>query len=420
MRLFYRYFIGFLICSLLQGIVSKAFANNPDDDMSKLVNYKKMNPKMQAIYKKQRQAQYLSWQKNQIPENFRIPPELQSYRTGNFTRYYALYSPAFKTGVGYIPSNLAQLYEEEAWQAFKQFGSNAPSLSIVLAQQFTESAFNPFAIGDKGKSIGLPQLYRQTAKFLFKTDKKTWEKLFYFNKNGKHIFKNTRMQVKFPFMFLPLVKQYTSQNKFDGVKRYNGSGDDAVKYAELVIKRSLFYEELFAKYNKTKLDTTNFKHNLFGIINYTLQWREFEPLSDMVLNQLFNNVIADFATGYVHNTYLNTQVVLTMESKPMQVATPQDYITPVDGKDYYLVIEDGFYLYDYFKDANVMLDIVNHPKNSDFYLYYKKGSKIVKITNYKGIGNKTVFANVKPGDKLYIPPGTVIYSTKSNIAVMMQ
>ena len=171
-------------------------------DMKRLVNFKKMVPKNQTIYTRQRKAQYESWKKNQIPSNFQIPLDLQSYRDDNSLKYYVIYNPSYKTGVGYVPSNLVQYYEEEAWFAYQKLGSDAPSLSIVLAQQFTESAFNPQAIGDNNMSLGLPQLYLKTAKYLYKTDKETWKEFFYFDKRGKHHFRSTRAMVKFPFVFL--------------------------------------------------------------------------------------------------------------------------------------------------------------------------------------------------------------------------
>ena len=386
-------------------------------DMKKLVNYNRMVSKHYTVYEKQRLEQYKSWKTNKIPENFRIPVELQSYRGNNSVRYYGLYNPASKIGVGYIPSNLAQMYEEEAWFAYQKLGNDAPSLSIVLAQQFTESAFNPWATGDNNMSHGLPQLYLKTAQFLYKTDKKTWKKFFYFDKYGKQHFVSVRAMVKFPFVFLPKVKRYDSEHKFEGVRRYNGAGENAIKYAEKVMQRSLFYEELFASYNKIPLDTTNFKDNLFGIINLTLLSRDEAPIENTLMNQMFSNAIAEFSSGYVRNTYIQHFLIPISEKPPLLTSQKADYIIPTDGKDYYIIVEEGRVIYQYFNDAQILFDVLSDMKNSEYYLYYKENKKKIKVTSLRKVGKRQVFSNVKPEDKIYIPPGTVLLSPKTNLAV---
>jgi hypothetical protein len=386
-------------------------------DMKKLVNYNRMLPKHYKVYEKQRQSQYNSWKENNIPKNFQIPVSLQSFRDNNSARYYVIYNPAYKTGVGYVPSNLTQYYEEEAWRAYQELGRDAPSLSIVLAQQFTESAFNPWATGDNNMSNGLPQLYRKTAEFLYKTDKETWKQLFYFDKHGKHHFKDVRSMVRFPFIFLPKVKEYNFENKFEGIRKYNGAGENAIKYAEKVMRRSLFYEELFAENNTIPLDTAGFKQNLFGMINLTLLARDEEPIDDELMAQIFSNAIAEFYSGYVRNTYLQHYLVPVYESQPIIASSEVENKVPVDGKDYYIIVEDGRVIYTYFNDAAILLQVINHPKNKDYYLYYIENKKRVKISSYKKIGKKQIYSNVKPGDKVYIPPGTILLSPETNLAV---
>lgn len=402
---------------MLQTHVLLAGPASIEADMKKLVNYKRMVPKHYKEFENQRKALLKSREENQIPRNFQIPLELQSFRPGNSVRYYVIYNPAFNTGVGYIPTNLVRYYEEEAWKAYQERGNDAPSLSIVLAQQFTESAFNPWAIGDRNLSTGLPQLYRKTAQYLFRIDKATWQKIFYFDKKGRHHFNSVRAMIEFPFVFLPKVKQYDAENKFEGVRRYNGAGESAIKYAELVMKRSLFYEELFAENNPIPLDTTNFKQNLFSMINLTLLAREQEPIDETQMAQLFSNAVAEFYSGYVRKTYLQHVLIPVFENKPIIASQKSESKIPVDGKDYYIIVEDGQVVYNYFKDAQILLDVINHPKNKEFYLYYKEKNKKIKIISYKNVGNKQVFSNVKPGDKVYVPPGTVLISPETNLAV---
>lgn len=386
-------------------------------DMKKLVNYSRMVSKHYPIYIKQRNAQFNSWKINKIPENFRIPIELQSYRDNRSVRHYGLYNAAYKTGVGYVPSNLVQYYEEEAWLAYQELGKDAPSLSIVLAQQFTESQFNPWAIGDNNMSYGLPQLYRKTAQYLYKTDKATWKRIFYFNKRGKHVFSSIRAMVKFPFIFLPKVKKYSFEKKFEGIRNYNGAGENAIKYAEKVMKRSLFYEELFAKYNEIPLDTAGFKSNLFGIINLTLLLRDEKTIDNVLMEELFSNALAQFTSGYVRKTYNQYYAVPVYENNPVTVSEQLDYLIPFDGKDYYIIVEDGKVIYDYFKNSQILLNVIQHKKNKDFYLYYLENNKRIKVVSLNKVGKRQVFSNVKPGDKIFIPPGTVLISPETNLAV---
>lgn len=404
-----------LICVLLAG--KNTWAARAEADMKKLVNYSRMNSKHHANYLKQRNAQFEAWKEHQIPENFQIPVELQSYRGNNSIRYYAMYNPAYKTGVGYVPSNLVQFYEEEAWLAYQKMGPDAPSLSIVLAQQFTESAFNPWASGDNNMSQGLPQLYRKTAEYLYKKDKETWSKIFYFDRYGKHHFRDVRAMVKFPFIFLPKVKHYSFDQKFEGIRRYNGAGESAIKYAEKIMQRSLYYEELFAQYNHIHLDTTNFKENLFALINLTLMSRDENPIDPELMDQIFSNTLACYTAGYVHQSYMNHYIVPVFENEPHFVNQMTHYKIPVDGQDYYLIVEDGRTLYSYFKQPNELLTTLNHQKNSPYFLYYFDNKKKVKVEKLKQVGKHQVFSNVKPGDKLFIPPGTVLFSPESNLAV---
>ncbi len=406
-----------ILCFLILMCFQVYPANAVKEDMKKLVNYTRMSTRQQDVYTKQREAQYRSWQKNQIPQNFQIPAELQSYRSGSSTRYYALYNPGHKTGVGYVPSNLSLLYEEEAWRAFQEAGPDAPSLSIVLAQQFTESAFNPYARGDNNKSEGLPQLYSGTAKYLYQVDRATWEQIFYFDKDGRHHFRNVRAMVRFPFIFLPKVKKYSAEDKFEGIRRYNGAGESAIQYAEKVIKRSLFYEDLFAQYQGHVLDTTGFYSNLFNMINLTLVSRGETAIHPRVYENIFENMLIDFSSGYVHQTYFNLYRTNPMEGQAKNFTRPESYKMPADGKEYYLIVEDGRTLYSYFKDPEALLLTLNHAKNAPYFIYYKEKGQVVRVQDLQSVGKHAVYTNVRPGDKVFIPPGTIIQSPETNLAV---
>ena len=407
-----------LFCLLLAGMAAVA-QSSADADMKRLVNYWRMTEKNKATFRKQYEARTAKWTEEGIPSNFHIPPELISFRNGS-TRYYALYNAKYKMGVGYVPSDLVPLYEQEAWRAYKKYGINAPALSIVLAQQFTESAFNPYIKGDEGQSIGLPQLYYKTARMLYRTDRDTWKSFFAFKRNGEHYFLSNRMQVRFPFEFLPNVKGYDAAHKLDGLKNYNGSGDDAMIYAEKVMVRSLMYEELFAKYNAVELDSANYRENLFALINLSLVCRELPELPESVLDQMFRNIVSGIDNGRIRKSFTERYYVNVLESNPLSVDKKVAFTVPATEQDFYLLIEDGHTLYSYFADNQQMLDVINNPQNSRYYLYYKQGRKIVKINSYKGVGKHTIFSNVKPGDKIFVPAGTVLKSSDSNLMLIIR
>lgn len=405
---------GILLASLATPAQSSA-----DAEMKRLVNYWRMTEKNKATFRKQYETRTARWTQDSIPANFHIPAELISFRNGT-TRYYALYNAKYKTGVGYVPSDLVSLYEQEAWRAYKKYGINAPALSIVLAQQFTESAFNPYIKGDKGQSIGLPQLYYKTARMLYRTDRDTWKPFFAFNRNGEHYFLSNRMQVRFPFEFLPNVKGYDADHKLDGLKNYNGFGEEAFAYAEKVMVRSLMYEELFAKYNAIELDSTNYRENLFALINLNLVCRNLPELPEATMDQMFRNIISGIDNGRIRKSFIERYYVNVMESDPLSIDSKVEFTVPATEQDFYLLIEDGHTLYSYFADNQQMLDVINNPQNSRYYLYYKQGRKIVKISSYKGVGKRTIFSNVKPGDKIFVPPGTVLKSTDNNLMLIIR
>ena len=179
-------------------------------------------------------------------------------------------------------------------------------------------------------------------------------------------------------------------------------------------------EELFAKYNPVELDTTNYRENLFGLINMSLLCHNLPELPESTMDQMFKNIISGIDNGRIRKSFVERYYVNVMESDPLSIDSKVEFTVPATEQDFYLLIEDGHTLYSYFADNQQMLDVINNPQNSRFYLYYKQGRKIVKIDSYKGVGNHTIFSNVKPGDKIFIPPGTVLKSTDNNLMLIIR
>ena len=143
-------------------------------------------------------------------------------------------------------------------------------------------------------------------------------------------------------------------------------------------------------------------------------------LPEATLDQMFRNIVSGLDNGRIRKSFIERYYVNVMESDPLSVDKKVEFTVPATEQDFYLLIEDGHTLYSYFADNQQMLDVINNPQNSEYYLYYKQGRKIVKISSYKGVGNNTIYSNVKPGDKIFIPPGTVLKSTDNNLMLIIR
>ncbi len=386
-------------------------------NLQQVVNYLRMGRKDTLFFFAQQKRIIEQREKLKIPVQFTIPFPAVSYRQPDWRRYYMYYCPVKHLGVGYVPSDLVNYYEEEAWNAYKIYGKDAPSLSVVLAQQFTESAFNPKAIGDKGRSKGLPQLFINTAKWLLKEDRSFWSSMIYIDKKGKHHFKDTRSMVKFPFHFLPKYKQYTSQQRFEGLRRYNGKGDAAEQYAQKVMARAIFYEEWFSRYYNYKIDTNAFINNLFDVVNMHFFLREEQQFTTEALYEMFDNVIKGYNNGNNIFRGWSRQGYIAYENLPVVQQTSTDFVVPTDGNDYYLIIEHGHTLYSYFASIDDMFKCLNHEANKKFKVYTYVKKKKVFIKSAKELKNTDVYSNVKPGDALLLPPGVKVTSFGNDIAI---
>ena len=384
-------------------------------DYKKLVNYSRLNESDSINFISQRISQLNQQTYLSIPRNFQIPPELMSYREEGKTAYFIKYNAGKTTSIAYIPSDLVIYYESEAWSDFQINGKNSPLLSIVLAQQFTESAFNPYQKGDGGKSVGLPQLHKPTAKWLWKVDRKMWQRYIYWDKNGLHHFRDIRTQIRFPYDFLPKYKQYSAEKRFEGLRRYNGAGKHAENYAKLVLKRSIVYLELMQQYNYYQYDTCNLLEKISFVINMGLVIKGEHELSKKQISEIANEVKSEFSKNwnYINNKGLAT--INSIEGKETKLDLSENYKVPSNGKSYFIVIEDGQSLFSYFHNTQEMLNTINHSTNSEYFCYYWKKGKQVKIYTKADMGGRTYFSNALAGSVINIPAGTKIYSPDANI-----
>jgi len=389
--------------------------NTAIHELKKLVNYKRMNPVDSADFIQQRIHQLLLQENLDIPKRLQIPVELMSYRKKGDTHYFIKYNTGKNTKIAYIPSDIASTYEIEAWRDFQKNGVNSPLLSIILAQQFTESGFNPYLTGDGGKSCGLPQLHRPTAKWLTKVDPLVWNKIFYWDKNNIHHFLSLEAQIQFPYIFLPQYKRYSNKKIFEGLRRYNGAGKNARRYARTVIKRSLQYLELMQQYNLFVEDTTKLFSNLYLVINMGLINKGEAAINQQEMRSILDQIKTEFSS-IKSNISLKQEILNgNAEQGGNKFFVAANYEIPNDGKEYFIVIEQGRTLFSYFQKTSEMLNVLNHSNNHRFFCYFWKRGKQKIIHSQDEMRGKQIFSNTHNGDHIYIPPGTKIFSPEADI-----
>lgn len=383
------------------------------NDYQKLINYPYLNRQDSLDFARQRLQQLEVRKALNIPAHFTIPMEMVAFRREGRNTYVEKYNTERSIGVGYIPSDLVSHYEQESWKAYQKYGKDAPTLSIVLAQQFTESHFDPNVKGDRGQSIGLPQLYHQTAKWLYQTDSSFWKQYFYFDQNENHHFHGVHSMIVFPFIFLHKYKRYRADQKFEGLRRYNGAGKQAERYAALIMQRSLFYENWMAYYREIDLQENHLYRLLTDFINMQLFNKSLKPIEESTLDELFALSSLDYKGDEE-----NISIAKSLYENKVTVERNLDYQVGSANKEHYIRIEEGRTLYSYFKDVETLIKVINHPKNESFFCYHKSNGKVLKITNYQDVKNGDFYTNAKVGDYIFLPTGTTLVAPQTNIMIM--
>lgn len=386
-------------------------------DLRKIVNYHELSQQDSIQFLEQRIEQLALQNDSAIPHRYRIPAELIAYRKSGDKQYYVKYNTSRSTYLGYVPSDLVSLYEYMAFKYARINKEMYPSISIVLAQQFTESLFNPALKGDGGKSIGLPQLHKPTARWLLDVDAQTWNRFFYFDKQNQHHFRNLASQVEFPFIFLPHFKKFTQSTKFDGLRRYNGSGSKARQYAQLIIARSMFYEEMLNQKSDEQIDTTLFKKQVKDLINMGLYNKEFDMLTDSELDGVFGEVQALYTQGMRIENYIQQVSRSNHENAPQTLNKMSQFEIPTGGESYFFIMEEGRSLFSYFMNIEEMLNTLNMPENKLIYVYYHENGNMVKVQSRNQMTGQAVYTNARAGDRIFLKPGTKIYSSDADIII---
>jgi hypothetical protein len=383
-----------------------------------------------------------------VPETKRLPYSLLKLSKDNKTSFLIEKSPFVKNGKGinWIPS-LSLFYQLMivSYQMEAEYGKRlCPPLPVVLALLSQETQMRDL-VGDQGKSVGMCQLYRPTARYIMRSSNKhIFKELLYFDKHRKHHFYSQRAMLEFVYHFIIREKRYSNRDKFVGVRNYNGGGEMARRYGKLVLLKSLYYEALIRGLNSEspQLAAKNLK-----------EWTQ-EPLKyafinfggfDMLEAQKEEDVLElseDEASEVQVFRYSIRESILTLLNSAPNPEQKQEIST------IRLEVEDSFddteteindpnstYLLDDFKASNDCFFIVGKERTIYSYLgsntfliitqdnpynfyYFQNGAKTIihskAIFNQKINEGKNVLCSAILGDTVKVKAGYPIFKVSRN------
>lgn len=256
-----------IFISILWGINLSPFSS-PKEENNILISYEEAELKANQIlnfadFPPEEQGQIINsilyWENKSlefrnVPRGKRLPYSLVKLSKDNKKSFLIENSPFVKHGksINWIPS-LSLFYQLMivSNQMETEYGKKlCPPLPVVLALLSQETQMRDL-VGDKGKSVGMCQLYRPTARYImrYSANKSIFKNLLYFDKHHKHHFYSQRAMLEFVYHFIIREKRYSNVNKFRGVRNYNGGGEMARRYGKLVLLKSLYYEALIRGLN---------------------------------------------------------------------------------------------------------------------------------------------------------------------------
>ena len=351
-----------------------------------------------------------------VLDEFEIPLSMTYYSTDLTDKYDDLY-PNSKHGysaVSYVPLQFVESYETELQQFYedKNVLDKVPRLTVLLAIHYTESNFIPTAVNNAGTSnpaYGMMQLTLCTAKNLYRMDEDLYDNFFSIE-GEKVIFPSAKKQIEFTIKFLSEVKHYTRTYETASIRRYNGSGDEAQKYAVVVLARTRTYMQMK---NKGKdIGTKQFiaeaeKSEVKDPINKQLETKGYESLTDEEYEKAVKTAIE------LYESDNNSSTVLPSGEKKEVKASSNNYTKfdpiPNNQCEYYLEVAKGRTLFSYFLNIKDMVKTICNEKNAKFSLFYK-GKPNKKLKSEKDIDpkNNSIQTDVKVGDIIYLPSGIII------------
>ena len=358
----------------------------------------------------------------EVLDEFKITMNMTYYSTDLKVKYKGEYSNNKKSTVivGYVPLQFVEYYETELQKYYdKKDNLNfVPRLNVILAIHYTESNFIPSLTSP---AFGMPQLTLFTAKDLLDEKYDGQYEQFFSVKGDQVVFDSTKDQVSFTVKFLTEVKKYTREYETVAVRRYIGTGDEAVNYAALVLNRARLYgkmkdggidivrKEFVAEYSKPEVKT---------VINNQLEIKGYEPLTDGEFKTAIEKAIGVYEYEGTSPDEITLPAIDNGEIKKLPPEHVQFPPIPDDGCKYYIKIEAGRTLYSYFLNIKDMVYTVCDQNKQEAALFYvtKSGKKYLKSSYDIDPTNNKMQANLAPGTQIYLPSGTIIKGDKDTYA----
>lgn len=353
-----------------------------------------------------------------VLDEFKIPLEMTYYSTNLNSKYYAEFNnnKMSTVVVGYVPLQFVEYYEQELQSCYvkKDSLNLVPRLDVLLAIHYTESNFVPTALAGtkENPSFGMMQLTLESAKDLYKRDKETYQKYFSIN-DSKVEFNSNKDQVSLTIKFLTDIKFYSREYETRAIRRYNGSGDDAINYASLVLARARLYKKMRTG---KEVSSQEFVEELAtketqNVINNQLEVKELPELDD----EEFKIAIEKALLVYDYNGQGTDTLITIPASQVEEVKKPFEGFVefppiPNNGCDYFIKIAEGRTLYSHFRSIRDMVYVMCNEKNSKFELFYKTkdGKKVLKSMYDIDTKNNNMQTNIKTGDVIFLPPDVII------------
>lgn len=348
--------------------------------------------------------------KTGVLDEFKMPLSMTYYSYDFDDEYIHLY-PNNKTGisaVGYVPLQFVESYETELQKFYKKKGDldKVVRLEVLLAIHYTESTFIPTR---QTPAYGLGQLTLGTAVDLLDRKENTYDD-FFSVVNKKVVFKapTVKNQIGLTITLLHDEKGYDRNgSEKSAIRNYRGSGQVAQDYATMILTRTKTYMEMMNK--GEEIDSKKFiaeakKAEIKEPVIKQVEIKGYGSITDEEYDAALKEAVAIWEKE-------NPPVENQEETKPSSNSYKQLEPIPNGKCEYYIEIAKGRTLFSYFLNIRSMVSVMCDPKNKQFSLFYQgtAGKKIV-IKSLDDIDpkNNSMQSDVKAGDKIYLPAGTVI------------
>jgi hypothetical protein len=348
--------------------------------------------------------------KTGVLDEFKMPLSMTYYSYDFDDEYIHMY-PNNKTGlsaVGYVPVQFVESYETELQKFYKNKGDldKVVRLEVLLAIHYTESTFIPTR---QTPAYGLGQLTLGTAVDLLDRKENTYDD-FFSVVNKKVVFNapTVQNQIGLTITLLHDEKGYDrNSSEKSAIRNYRGSGKVAQDYATMILTRTKTYMEMMNK--GEEIDPKQFlseakKAEIKEPVIKQVEIKGYGSITDEEYELALKDAMDIWEK---ENPSLENKEDVKVPANNYELLKP----IPRGQCEYYVEIANGRTLFSYFLNIRSMVSVICDQKNEKFSLFYKSssGKKIViKSLDDLDPKNNNIQTNVKAGDIIYLPVGTVI------------